>query len=176
MKKEKPHLLSVKTIAAIVVTLLVFGLIGFSVQRYYEKTSEAGEREFFCAGEECFVTMHIHSEVDFDLCGEYFDLGKEEAALEEVHTHKEKNKLHWHAPLPADPQTQEIIDYSNLTLEHTFASLGRTLNSTCFEQWCSGNICKGKTTAFNIVVNGVQRTEKEKYVWSDGDKILIKLA
>lgn len=174
--KDKPHLLSMKTIAAIIVGFLVVGLLAFSVQHYYERTEETGEREFFCVGEECFVTMHIHTEIEFDLCGEGFDLGREEAALEEAHTHKENNKLHWHAPLPADPQTQEILDYSNLTLENTFASLGRTLNSTCFENWCTGNTCNGRASQLTIEVNGVElAVEKEKYIWKDGDKILIKL-
>ena len=165
-----------KTIAAIIVAFLVVGLLAFSVQHYYERTEETGEREFFCAGEECFVTMHIHSDVEFDLCGEDFNLGREEAQLDEVHTHKESNLLHWHAPLSADPQTQEILDYSNLTLENTFASLERTLNSTCFEHWCTGNICNGRTAELTIEVNEVEPIEKEKYVWNDGDKILIKLS
>lgn len=166
---------NVKTITAVVIGFLIVGLLIFSVNYYYERTAETGEREFICTGEECFVTMHIHSEIEFDLCGEDFNLGREVGALETDHTHKEHNKIHWHSPLTANRETQEVMDYSPLSLENTFAAFGKTLNSTCFEQWCTGNACNGKAAKLIIEVNGVEAVENEQYIWKDGDKILIKL-
>ncbi len=174
MRKNKHSILpDVKTIAAIVIGFLIVGLLAFSVKHYYDRTGETGEMEFFCVEEQCFVTIHVHADVEFDLCGQDFSLSKEEGALEEVHTHKESNTLHWHAPLPAD-ENGSIVDYTNMSLGNTFKSLEYNLNSTCFETWCNGTQCNGEPGELLIYINDVESAEREKYIWKDGDSILIK--
>jgi len=99
---------------SIAIILLLF--IGYS---YYVFTLTASEEEGItvCAKDECFWAAHIHADLFINICGENIDLGLEKGPLDSVHTHKEKNRLHFHERLTVDPETREVSDYGPLRLE-----------------------------------------------------------
>ncbi len=44
--------------------------------------------------------MHIHSDIHLTICGQKFDFPRETGPLSGLHTHKEKNYLHFHDKIP----------------------------------------------------------------------------
>lgn len=75
---------------------------------------------------ECFFTTHIHYYLIVDIFGELQTLGFESGLLQSFHTHSEKNKLHWHTLLPADPETKEPKQLP--TLQNLLDDVSKTLN------------------------------------------------
>ena len=156
-----------------VVFIGIIALIGFSYY-YYDAVASETIGITICEAGECFWAAHIHSYLDLQVCGESKELGLEVGHLEAVHTHKERNKLHFHERLPVDPETMEVSDYSLLTLGSFFENVGVTFSSECFFDKCNGDLCNGVTGSVSMTVNGVDNSEFESYVWSDDDQIIIK--
>lgn len=154
-----------------ILLVIVMALVYFA--RIYSRTEEAsGGGIQFCEQGRCFLTTHIHADVEGMLCGEQVKLPLEKGPLDDVHTHKERNKLHWHAPLEVHPETKEVLDWGKLTLGNSFAQLGFAYADGCFGEWCTGKtMCDGKLGTLTIRVNGQEADEE--YVWKDGDKIEV---
>lgn len=105
--------------------------------------------------QQCFWTAHIHATVRVFKGTEEIPIGFEQGELEEEHTHAEKNKLHWHGLLPADPVTKEAKDMSALQVGTIPDDLKLSVD--------------GQPT---FVVNGVE--VEPTYIWKDGDDIEIR--
>jgi len=89
-KKLIKYFLSVLLLAG-----LAYG-IWYSVEQY----NLAKENITVCSDSGCIRTMHIHSDIDITLCGEKIVLPRETGPLNGLHTHKEKNYLHFHDKIP----------------------------------------------------------------------------
>ena len=165
-KKRHWHkiILNVVVIAAIV-------LIGFSL---YYFTTIASEEEGItvCEAGQCFWAAHIHTELRVNICGKDIELGLEKGALEATHTHKEKNRLHFHERLPVDPATREITDFTPLQLDTFLEAINLPLTPGCIGDTCN---CNGEPGQLSMTINGKTNTEFDKYIWKEGDIIEITL-
>ena len=165
--------------------LLGIGLgLLYSVAEYYDQGAEQGI--IVCTSKtECSIAVHIHANLDVSVCGKEHVFPFEKGDLNKPHTHKEKNKIHYHALLKVDPVTKKILDPIDLTLKAFFDQMGERFNGTCLLDKCNGDRCSGDPTADAGVMMSVQNKnvannewltnlEYENYVWKDGDKISIR--
>lgn len=133
----------------------------------------------------CFWQAHIHSFVIPTVCGEEQRFPTEIGLLSGVHTHEEKNTLHWHDVLPYNLTTQRVINETPLKLGTAADTIGFRLNSTCFYGFCNGDICPGEDRpgtlkAFVNTENYWQKdtpwqqlNEPREYAWKNRDIIYI---
>lgn len=122
-KERRKHDLKVLIIIAIVVVAI--GALTYSLQVYYE-SGVAQKGIIVCDPNNpnvCLWQDHIHALVVSSVNGWGPNLPVEQGDLDKVHTHEERNILHWHSSLPYDPITQKVIDTSPLTLENSFKSI-----------------------------------------------------
>lgn len=109
--------------------------------------------------QKCYWTAHIHMTLNVTINGQKQDLSFEKGELQEGHTHAEKDKIHWHATLPVDPQTKQITDYSALKLKAVLDELQVNY--------------QGKKVI--VLVNGQEKSEGLDYIWQDGDTVEAKI-
>lgn len=105
--------------------------------------------------QQCFWTAHIHAAVKVFKGGELVNLGFEQGDLNGVHTHSEKDLIHWHGLIPADAQTKEVKDWSALRVDKMPQDLGLTL--------------EGQPRFF---ING--KEVEPSYTWQDEDAVEIR--
>ena len=151
----------------------VFIVIGYSMSAFYQA---GGEKGFVvCGPEGCDLALHIHSYLEMGVCGEPYRLGLEAGDLTLQHTHKERNKLHFHSLIKTDPSGTEILEPEKLRLGGLFDQLGIPFTNTCFADYCNGDACPdGQTGTLRVVVNEVPNDKFADYVWKDGDQIKIE--
>lgn len=103
----------------------------------------------------CFWTAHIHAHVEVFKKGNRIPLNFEQGILEGIHTHSEKDKIHWHGLIPVDPTIKEVRDWSALKVENLPRDLKLSIEGTP-----------------KFIVNSKEVVSS--YIWQDGDHIEIK--
>jgi len=151
--------------------LLIF--LGYSVSVFYES---GGERGFvICGNDGCDLAIHWHTQLSMSVCGEGFHLPLEAGDLDRVHTHKERDYLHFHSLVKTDPTGNNILTPEQLYIGDMFKQLDIPFNSTCFDGKCNGDICEntGEPGQLKMTVNDIPNTEFDEYSYKDGDEIHI---
>ena len=176
-KKKEP----IKIIINIIILALII-LMGYSYY-YFKTTASETTGIVVCEAGECFWAAHIHSLLYIDICGEQIDFGLEEGPLESTHTHKEKNKLHFHERLPVNPETKEVTDFTPLKIETVLNNFGIETSDGCIAGKCINDMCNGKVGSWvlNIeneydvmtAISTIEEIPLEDYIWKEGDIITI---
>ncbi len=167
-KKKKKF--NIKPVLTGLVLGAVFIGLGYSVAYFYQAGGERGY--VVCDDGACEIAVHWHAELELSTCGERYLLPKEAGSLDEQHTHKEPNRLHFHS-LTKATEDGELLEPERLTAGGLFKQLNMPFNSECFKDKCNGDLCNGQPGKVTMSVNGVPNTEFENYVWKDGDVIRI---
>lgn len=160
-KKKNP----VPVIILITVGVVILGLIIYSVSVY--KKSEESTKGFFICNKEntiCELSEHIHADVHMTVCGQQVNFPKEKGRLDRQHTHKEKNKIHWHARIGVDPTTREPLDKTPLTIAAFLKEVDYTLPLSC---------PANQYPILSVIVNGNTAQDRLQYVWKDGEQIVM---
>jgi len=154
-----------------VIIVLGFGLL-YSLYSFLE--SDLDEGLYFCEKENCYwAPGDMHASVTIKICGQEVPLPKNFGSDQEVHTHREKNVLHFEYRLAANIETKKILDTSPLQLGTFFRKANITFNENCLGSTCNGMLCAGKKAELYMLVNGKESSTFERYVWSDKDRIEI---
>lgn len=150
--------------------ILVF--LGYSVKVFYES---GGERGFVICGKEgCDIAIHWHSQLYMTVCGDDYHLPLEAGDLDRVHTHKERDYLHFHSLVKTDRTGENLLEPEKLYIGDVFDQLDIPFTSTCFADYCNGDTCPdGSTGELSMTVNGIPNQEFDEYTYQDGDEIHI---
>jgi hypothetical protein len=152
------------------ITLIVIGGVGFLAYSGYKfQTSEQEEEGFFVCnteGTECELSQHIHADIEVNVCGENVEFGREKGRTDEMHTHKEKNYMHWHARLKVDPETREPTGTQK---DRTTLQAFLTQMEFEFPDSCPNN----SEPTLSVFVNEEPNTQGLNYTWVDGDDVVI---
>jgi len=161
------------------VILALIVLMGYSYY-YFNTTASETTGIVVCEAGECFWAAHIHSLLYIDICGEQIDIGLEEGLLEGTHTHKEKNKLHFHERLTVDPETREVTDFTPLEIETVLNDFGIETSDGCIAGKCIGDMCNGNLGRWRFsfkgstkVLNNEEVEFWQDYTWKEKDIITI---
>ncbi len=150
-----PALLGLSSIA--IVGALIYFAVSFK-NSTYEQTG------FITCNEQntsCEESKHIHADIAVSICGQSIQFPKEKGDTQKQHTHKERNKIHWHARITVDPITRQYLDSSPRILYAFFEQMNTPIPTTC----------NGKPATTQIFVNNSPQTIN--YVWDDGDAIRV---
>jgi hypothetical protein len=168
-KKSKPQ----KTIhplfkvgIAIIVLLIGAGLV-YSTMLF--KNSDYEQQGFITCNEDntvCEESKHIHAEIEVSYCGEQIQFPKENGDTGKQHTHKERNKIHWHARIPIEPETKIYIDSTPRKLVSFFEQMGMTPPFSC---------PTNPNPDVEVIVNNNVQLEGLDYVWQEGDNIHVTI-
>ena len=171
LPRKKKKFNAMNLFSGLAVGLLLFGL-GYSVSYFYEA---GGEKGFVvCGPDGCDLALHSHSQLKMNICGEAYHLPLEAGDLNAQHTHKERDRLHYHALIKTDESGTDIKEPWKLSAGDLFEQLGLRYTKDCFIDFCNGDKCPGGTVgSLRMTVNGVENSEFNDYVWKDGDVILI---
>lgn len=158
--------LSVKTILKIALRVVIFAwagwFISYSIEQY--NAEDGAEGIFVCNETECFRTVHIHADIEFDLCWKKVVLPRETWPLDGLHTHKEKNYLHFHDRLDLDPETHQAFFDQRLSIPEVIGVFNLKA-----EEYCeTSNV---KTIVY---LNDEVLENREEYNRKDGDKLHIE--
>ena len=151
----------------LVVSALVGGWFLYKAVQTYE-TSDAEAQGFLICNKEntlCERSEHVHAELELLVCGVEIKFPKEKGNTNLQHTHKEINKLHWHAREKVDPTTKEPIDKNPRMLKTFFEQMEFKQPATCLNQ--------SSQTTISLLVNGEPKSEALDYMWKDGDKLKV---
>ncbi len=118
-----------------------------------------------CEGQDCLKTVHIHANIVIDLCGTLVTLPRETGPLSGLHTHKEKNYLHFHDRISLDPVTKAELPDQRLRIDEVLQVFELEL-----ENHCSSN------ASVEVWINGAIAPEGVQTQWKDGDDILLRFS
>ncbi len=173
MKKKRNDLSILNIIACLIIILIVLGL-AYSFYVYKKNIGEKGENFIVCKDEDnCIASMHIHADIKVKVCSKEIDFPLEKGELAGLHTHKERNLIHFHERLKYDNKTNSIIETDKLKLGAFFDIMNVKLTNECVADKCNGDSCNGRTGSMKMFVNGVENNEFNNYVWEDKDNIEI---
>ncbi|MBI4080153.1 MAG: hypothetical protein HY430_00075 [Candidatus Levybacteria bacterium] len=161
-KKQSP----VVKLIYVTVIIIIIALLGYSV--YAFKSSEENYQEFFICNNEntvCESSKHVHADITMHVCGKNVFLPKDAGRLDHQHTHKEQNKIHWHARLRVDPKTRKPLDSSLLTTRAFLHEINYALPQSCMDN---------ATPSLRVFVNGKEKAEGLEYIWTDNDQIIVE--
>ena len=166
-KKTKKKSKKILSTILILLTTIVISLLAYSGYRF--QTSEQEEEGFFVCnteGTQCELSQHIHADIAINVCGEDIDFPREKGRTDEMHTHKEKNYMHWHARIKVDPTTREPLgeEKDRLTLQ---AFLNQMESE--FPDSCPNN----SEPTLSVFVNEEPNAQGLNYTWVDGDDIVV---
>ena len=163
-KKNKNKLLQLLILILVIAGVGFLAYSGFA----YEGSQEEQEGFFICndEGTECELSQHIHADIEVNVCGEDIVFLRETGRTDEMHTHKEKNYMHWHARLKVDPETREPLgsDKSRTTIQAFFNQVEFTLPESC---------TNNPNPELTVTVNEQEVPEGLDYTWFDGDNIVV---
>jgi hypothetical protein len=164
MKKKHPETSLIKKIVTAIVLIAVGILAYYSIGEYNKQ--KAAEGIVICNTEtnECLKTLHIHSDITIDVCGYEVKLPREIGALNGLHTHKEKNYLHFHDKLPLEQTSKEQLFDKRLSLQEVLDTF--TINPA---EHCTGST----PIVTDVTVNGTTPSDGLQYNWTDGDQISL---
>jgi hypothetical protein len=157
----KSTIKKLKSIIWIIALGALIGLGYFSLKQYRDGQAELGI--IICNEGECIKTLHIHANIEFDLCGETHVLAREAGELSGLHTHKEKNRLHFHNQLKLDSNSKATLPDERLSIRQIMKGYELDTEMTC----------QGENPAITVLVNGQEPNEKLDYNWQDGDQIKL---
>lgn len=153
-----------KVISLLILIFIIATIILFFVVAHYFGNIESVRSEkpiVICIphdvpiqNQKCFWTAHIHAMVKVFKNNKEEPIGYEQGNLEDVHTHAEKNKLHWHGLIAVDKKTREVQDWSIFRIDNIPKNLGISIQENP-----------------RFKVNGQQ--QDGSYIWHDGDNIEI---
>ncbi len=151
---------------------LIIFILGYSVSTFYQS---GGEKGFVvCGPEGCDLAIHWHSQLHMTVCGEKYHLPLEAGDLGKIHTHKELDRLHYHALIKVDETGTKLLEPWKLSSGDLFEQLGIKFTNECFVDLCNGDLCPdGKPGTLKMTVNDVPNNKFNEYVWNDGDEIHI---
>lgn len=148
--------------------LLICVAIGrFIVYSLEQYQAQDGENIFICDEVDCFQTTHIHADIEFDLCWETTSLPKETWDLGWLHTHKEKNYLHFHDKIAIDREIFEKTGEKKWLFEKALSL------QEIFETYELDPIKYCWTEEIDIVVTVNDQPVELSYNRVDGDKVKI---
>ncbi|RJQ21173.1 hypothetical protein C4580_02935 [Candidatus Woesearchaeota archaeon] len=154
--------------------LLFFSYVGYSVWYYYANYENVEEFEV-CYADRCIKAYHTHFTLLVDICGERLHLPLEHGPLDNMHTHKEANYLHFHERIEYDPATGKLFDESPFILKTTMDIFDIRFNGSCLGKYCNGDVCpSGKPGRVSMTVNGEPSNAFESYRWHDEDVVRVK--
>lgn len=155
--------------------MLGIGYLTYAIYVYYTEGVQNGV--VICeTGGACFRTMHVHADVEIEICGEQIKLPLEKGSLDGPHTHKERNKIHFEGKPAIDTVSKQLLDISPLKLGTFMQVMGVRFDVQCLDNKCNGDLCDGKPGMVGMFVNGKENKEFQNYVWKDGDQIVIRFA
>lgn len=171
-RRRKFHATSLLIGIGIAALLVV---LGYSVSYFYQA---GGERGFVvCGADGCELAVHWHSQLEMSTCGKPVHLPLEAGDLNKQHTHKERDRLHFHALIKTDETGTNLLEPEKLRVGDLFEQLNIRFTRDCFMDYCNGDACPdGKPGTLRMAVNGVPNNEFAEYVWRDGDVIRIVLS
>ena len=165
MKKKKNKIkfgTILKALAALVLVAMLIYLIMLAVSEYNNQAEAVGI--VVCKDNECIKTMHIHSDISFDLCGnDTLVLPRETGPLSGLHTHKEPNYLHFHDQVKLDPETREQMYDERLSINEIIKVF--TLDPLQY--------CESDNVEIAVLVNDLVPPEGLDYNWKDGDDLKL---
>ena len=166
-KKKSRNIKKILIFIFSIFVIILISLLSYSV--YVYQNSEEEEQGFFICNEDktiCELSQHIHAHIDMNICGQNYTFPRETGRTDEMHTHKEKNLMHWHAPVHVDPATQAVLpqDQNRVTVR---AFLDQA--KYAFPETCPNN----QTPVLEVIVNNEIKPEGLDYVWIDGDNVVI---
>ena len=165
--KVEPNTLK-RTLLTIIAVILVFIVLGFfAYSTVLFKNSNYEQRGFITCNKEntiCEESKHIHADIEVSFCGKDIQFPKETDNTYKQHTHKERNKLHWHARISLDPETQTYIDATPRRLAAFFEQMNTPIPTSC---------PSNPTPSVSVKVNDKEETEAFDYIWQDGDRIHV---
>jgi len=103
MNKKVNKIIKIVVLFIVLIAIIYLGKI--SIDQYNQQIEAQGI--VVCQDEDCIKTMHIHADIEFKLCGEEVVLPREVGPLTGLHTHKEKNYLHFHDEVDLDYETRD---------------------------------------------------------------------
>lgn len=169
-KLPKTKKSSLFTYAKRVLYLLIILALGRWISYVLEEyNAQDGENIFICDEEECFQTTHIHSDITFDLCGETPVLPRESWPLDGLHTHKEKNYLHFHDRVELDRKVFEETGEKKRLREKSL-SIQEVLNVYELDPQ---EYCWTDDVDIEVMINGEIPEAWLEATWVDGDEIKI---
>lgn len=175
-KKKKEFVFSWKVFLFLVVLGVFLGFLAYSVF-VYNKSEAESEGVTVCNPQTgiCDAAFHWHAQLDIEVCGKEVFMPLEEDDLSEAHTHKERNRIHWHDTVPYDKNTGTILDTGEFKLGAFFDEMKYRFEPNCIGEKCNGfDVCgDGRENSLKMFVNGEQNFEFRDYVWKDGDEIKI---
>lgn len=147
--------------AILVFVLIIILALFYVVSRFGggERGVESEKLITTCQGDKCFYTAHLHFNLEVFLNGQKQKLPFEKGNLENSHTHAQENLIHWHATLPADPQTQQVTDWSLLKLKAVLDEFGINYQDK----------------EVIVLINGEEENEGLEYIWQEGDKVEVRI-
>ena len=152
----------VKPIIWIVGILVIVAILSYSVSFYYESDAESGI--IICNDEgKCSIAMHIHADIDMEVCGEKINFVLEKGDLSGQHTHKERNLMHFHDVTPIDSETRELLSPEEFTIKEFLNQMEFELPENCNE----------KQVELKVFVNNIEIKESLEYPWKDGDNVKV---
>ena len=152
----------VKLIIWSAVILAIVALLSYSVYFYYTSGAESGI--ISCNDEgECNIAMHIHADLDVEVCGKKINFPLEKGDLSGQHTHKERNLMHWHSITSVNSENYELLNPKEFYLQEF-------LNQMEFE---FPEDCTGDRAELQVFVNNIEREKFLEYPWKDDDKVKI---
>ena len=164
-------MLKLKPIFWIIVALVIVVLLGYSYLAFRESKIEQ-EGVVVCRENVCEKSIHIHSTLLVSVCGKPQNLPKETGELTDLHTHKEKNTIHFHERLKVAPNGN-LLDPTPLMLDNAVQALfNKKLTQECFGEFCNGDSCpNGQPGKLSLTVNGKLEEKIPTFLWQDGNLI-----
>ena len=104
--------------------------------------------------QKCNWTAHIHFHLTVFKGSQEIPIDFEQGDLPGMHTHAEKNLVHWHGLIPVDPKNKEVTDWLALQVQKIVTDLKLSQEG-----------------APKFIVNG--KEVEPSYIWKDGDIIEI---
>lgn len=139
-------------------------LVSYSIEQY---NLQDGENIFICDEDECFQTTHAHADITFDLCGASPTLPRESWPLDGLHTHKEKDYLHFHDRVEID---REILEETGEKVWLYEKSLTIQEVIDVFEL-APEKYCDTKEVDISVLVDGVAPQAWLEHNRKDGEQI-----
>ena len=152
----------VKLIIWSAVILAIVTFLSYSVYFYYASDAESGIISCNDKGE-CNIAMHIHADINVEVCGKKISFQLEKGDLSGQHTHKERNLMHFHDVTSVDPKTNELLRPEDFMIKEF-------LNQMEFE---FPEDCNGEPAELQVFVNNMEREEFLEYPWKDDDKVKV---
>ncbi|MDH5596589.1 MAG: hypothetical protein OEY44_00670 [Candidatus Peregrinibacteria bacterium] len=160
MKSRKIRI-SLKSVLIVLLIVAIGYLVKMSIDEYKSQAEAMGI--VVCSEEGCIKTMHIHSDVEFDLCGQSLTLPRETGPLSGLHTHKEKNYLHFHDEVQLNSDTKEQLFEKRLSIQELLEIF----------QIEAGDYCGDSEVKTRVIVNDLEPEDGLEYNWKDGDNIKL---